>query len=137
MFTAHDLIRIGPLLATAPFRADWGPGNILDIIWDEFEGDGPFWPDSWIGICVSLDKAAEGAYEDATNPAGPRFEYQDWAVERLGNDLPGVLRRAAIEAVEDHCVHLEGIGDAGRAKAGREWLRERLEKPLPAVGVSP
>jgi len=137
MFSAHDLIRIGPQLVTAPFHADWGAGNTLDIIWHEFHGDGPFWPDSSIGICVSLDKAAEGVYEDATNPAGPRFEYQDWAVERLGNDLPGVLRRAAIEAVEDHCVHLEEIGEAGRAQAGREWLGEKLGKPLAVVRVSP
>lgn len=140
MFSAHDLIRIGPLLATAPFEAVYIVNTrSINIGWNQFSAG-----DDWCGMCVDFEKAVDGVYESAL----PVLPFEGWIARRLGADLPALLREAAVMAIEEYWAKLDeyasrtpdhpGIVNAMKQRdIDRVLLREKLAKPLPAVGVAP
>lgn len=139
--SAHDLIRIGPLLATTPFVAIYVVNTRhVDILWDQFFEE---W--NWCGMCVKFERAVKGIYESAIVDSPPPFHLDGWIARRLGADLPELLRRAAVQAIEAYWAKLDehalrtpdhpGIVSALKQREiDRAWLSEKLGTPLPVVG---
>lgn len=157
-FTAHDLIRIGQQLATLPFDAHYdSEDQAIEISWPQFECEMVDGPDGslrdGIGMRVNLSRAAEGVYEFAESRFWADYLHQDLVVRRLGAALPALLRGAAENSMEDYWrmldESLEQSKKEGRTisaelesaireqrKRDRDWLREKMAKPLPVVGVA-
>ncbi len=107
MLTAHELIALAPTLSDLEPQAFFDHASKAVAIFFPALADHYDTDIHDVGMSVSFAAALEGRYEPITTAAWPALRQEGYTARTLGDALPRVLRKAAVQAYSKHLDDLE------------------------------